>query len=94
LKSRKVELRFTKRCGLCWQTRCAVAELTGGQTFRAEKASDLSGVYKQVAAAIKTVYSVGYYPANAERDGTYRRVRVNVNRPDAAVRARKGYYAK
>jgi VWFA-related protein len=71
-----------------------VAELTGGQAFKAEKFGDLSGVYKQVAAAIRTVYSVGYYPANAERDGTFRRVRVGVNRADAAVRTRKGYYAK
>jgi VWFA-related protein len=71
-----------------------LAELTGGQKFRAEKVGDLSGVYKQVAAAIRTVYSVGYYPSNAERDGTYRRVRVSVNRPEAAVRTRKGYYAR
>ncbi|HVG18139.1 MAG TPA: VWA domain-containing protein, partial [Blastocatellia bacterium] len=71
-----------------------IAELTGGQKFRAEKVGDLSGVYKQVAAAIRTVYSVGYYPVNAERDGTYRRVRVSVNRPEAAVRTRKGYYAR
>jgi VWFA-related protein len=71
-----------------------VAELTGGQIFKAEKVGDLSGVYKQVAAAIRTVYSIGYYPTNAEHDGTFRRVRINVNRPDAAVRTRKGYYAK
>jgi VWFA-related protein len=71
-----------------------VAELTGGQLFKAEKTGDLSGVYKQVAASIRTVYSVGYYPTNAERDGTFRRVRVNVSRADAAVRTRKGYYAK
>ena len=71
-----------------------IGELTGGQTFKAEKVGDLSGVYKQVAAAIRTVYSVGYYPTNPERDGTYRRVRVGVNRADAAVRTRKGYYAK
>jgi Ca-activated chloride channel family protein len=55
---------------------------------------DLAGVYKQVAAAMRTVYSVGYYPTNAEKDGTFRRVRVLVDRPDAAVRARKGYYAR
>jgi VWFA-related protein len=71
-----------------------IAELSGGQYFRAEQAKDLSGVYKQVAAALRTLYSVGYYPSNAERDGTYRRVRVSVTRPNAAVRARKGYYAK
>lgn len=71
-----------------------IAALTGGQMFKAEKAGDLSGVYKQVAAAIRTVYSVGYYPSNTERDGTFRRVRVNVNRSDAAVRTKRGYYAK
>jgi VWFA-related protein len=71
-----------------------IGELTGGLMFKAEKVNDLSGVYKQVAAAIRTVYSVGYYPTNAERDGTFRRVRVGVNRADAAVRTRKGYYAK
>jgi VWFA-related protein len=71
-----------------------IGELTGGQMFKAEKVGDLSGVYKQVAAAIRTVYSVGYYPTNPEKDGTFRRVRVGVNRADAAVRTRKGYYAK
>jgi VWFA-related protein len=71
-----------------------IAELSGGQYFRAEQAKDLSGVYKQVAAALRTLYSVGYYPTNSERDGTYRRVRVDVSRSNAAVRAKKGYYAK
>jgi Ca-activated chloride channel family protein len=71
-----------------------LSEITGGQIFKAEKVGDLSGVYKQVAAAIRTVYSIGYYPTNAEKDGTYRRVRVTVNRNDAAVRTRRGYYAK
>ena len=71
-----------------------LAELSGGKSFKAERVSDLSGVYKQVAAALRTVYSVGYYPTNPEKDGTYRRVRVVVNRPDAAVRTRRGYYAK
>lgn len=71
-----------------------LGEVSGGQVFKAEKVSDLSGVYKQVAAAIRTVYSVGYYPTNAERDGTFRRVRVTVDRNDAAVRTRRGYFAK
>jgi VWFA-related protein len=71
-----------------------LAEITGGQAFRAETGDDLSGVYKQVAAAIRTIYSVGYYPLRSERDGSFHRVRVAVNRPDAAVRTRRGYYAK
>jgi VWFA-related protein len=71
-----------------------LAEVSGGEVFRAEKVGDLAGVYKQVAAALRTVYSVGYYPSNAEHDGTFRRVRVVVSRGDAAVRTRRGYYAK
>jgi VWFA-related protein len=71
-----------------------IAEMTGGQVFQAREASDLAGVYSQVAAALRTVYSVGYYPTNSERDGTFRRVDVRINRPDAVARARKGYYAK
>ncbi|HYP25792.1 MAG TPA: VWA domain-containing protein [Blastocatellia bacterium] len=71
-----------------------VADLTGGVLFKAEDVRDLSGVYRQVAGALRTVYSVGYYSTNPERDGTFRRIRVNVSKPDAAVRTRKGYYAK
>jgi VWFA-related protein len=71
-----------------------MAEMTGGQMFRAQESKDLAGVYKQVAAALRTVYSIGYYPTNSERDGTFRKVRVTVSRPSAAVRTRKGYYAK
>ncbi|HXG65420.1 MAG TPA: VWA domain-containing protein, partial [Blastocatellia bacterium] len=70
-----------------------IAELTGGQMFRADKVKDLARVYDQVAAALRTIYSVGYYPTNQERDGTFRRVRVQVNRADAATRTRRGYYA-
>jgi VWFA-related protein len=71
-----------------------IAEATGGQIFHAEQVKDLAGVYKQVAAALRTVYSVGYYSTKPERDGTYRRVHVGVSRGGAAVRTRRGYYAK
>lgn len=71
-----------------------LAEISGGQMFQARQVKDLAGAYGQVAAALRTVYSVGYYPTNPERDGTFRRVRVRVNRDDAVVRTRKGYYAR
>ncbi|HKY04755.1 MAG TPA: VWA domain-containing protein [Blastocatellia bacterium] len=71
-----------------------MAELTGGQMYKAKRSKDLSKVYGEIAAALRTIYSVGYYPTNQERDGTFRRVRVKLNRPDAVIRTRKGYYAK
>lgn len=71
-----------------------LAEITGGTSYRAEQVSDLAGVYKQIVLGLRTIYSVGYYPTKSERDGTYRRVQVRVDRPDVAVRSRRGYYAK
>ncbi len=71
-----------------------IAEESGGQMFVAKEAHDLAGVYTQVAAALRTVYSLGYYPTHTERDGGYRRVRVMSTRPEALVKARKGYYAR
>src|SRR5205085_6248391 len=67
-----------------------LSEVSGGQMFKAEKASDLSGVYKQVAAASRTDYCVGYYPTNAQHDWTVRRLRVAGYRRDAAARSRRG----
>ncbi|MGH9821940.1 MAG: VWA domain-containing protein, partial [Blastocatellia bacterium] len=70
-----------------------MASITGGEMFKAQQPEDLAGVYNQVADAIRTVYSVGYYPTNAQRDGTYRRVSVGVDKTGAVVRTRRGYYA-
>lgn len=71
-----------------------LAEITGGTSYRAEQVGDLGGVYKQIILGLRTIYSVGYYPTKSERDGTYRRVQVRVDRSDVAVRSRRGYYAK
>ena len=71
-----------------------LAEISGGQYFQAEKSKDLNDVYKQVAEALRTVYTIGYYSTNPDKDGRFRRVKVTVDRDDAAVRTRRGYYAK
>jgi VWFA-related protein len=71
-----------------------IADITGGRLFQAQHPEDLAGVYNQVAEALRTVYSVGYYPTNGQRDGTFRRVSIGVGQPNAVVRSRKGYYAR
>ena len=38
-------------------------------------------------------YLIGYAPANAVADGSFRRIEVKVNRPDVTVRTRNKYYA-
>ena len=69
-----------------------LAEATGGRLFAADSIRDLDDVYGQVAEELRSVYTLGYYPANQDFDGAWRRVRVKLPEVDARVRTRPGYY--
>ena len=72
-----------------------LAQESGGTYYRAGKISDLNGVYEQVINDLGKVYSLGYKPTNATRDGTWRWVQVSIaNRTDLVARTRPGYYAQ
>jgi Ca-activated chloride channel family protein len=72
-----------------------LAEESGGLFYEAEDIDDLEGIYPQVINGLSKVYSIGYSPSNAERDGGWRTVKVNIKKyPNLAVRTRKGYYAQ
>jgi Ca-activated chloride channel homolog len=71
-----------------------LARETGGKTFPAADLRDAQRAFRQVAEDIGTQYSLGYYPTNKARDGSFRTIRVTVRAPsDAQVRAREGYRA-
>lgn len=72
-----------------------LAAESGSLVYQARKLEDLNGVYEQVIRDLGTVYSIGYRPKKAERDGTWRSVTVQlVGRPDLFARTKRGYYAK
>jgi VWFA-related protein len=72
-----------------------LAEESGGSYYQARKLSDLNGVYEQVINDLGKVYSLGYKPTNATRDGSWRPVQVSIaNRSDLVARTRPGYYAQ
>lgn len=71
-----------------------LAEAGGGTFYQVERLTDLAGAYEQVVADLGTVYSVSYRPSNNLRDGSWRAIRVAVNRPAAIARGKRGYYAK
>lgn len=72
-----------------------LAAESGSLVYYARKIEDLKGVYEQVIRDLGTVYSIGYRPRNAERNGSWRNVTVQlVGRPDLAARTKRGYYAK
>ncbi len=70
-----------------------MADRTGGKVFPLKTFSQLSKIYEQISAELSTLYSIGYYPTNSKRDGTWRSLRVEVNIPGAKAHARSGYWA-
>jgi VWFA-related protein len=69
------------------------AERTGGRVYPVRGLEDLAGVFKQVAAALRIQYSIGYYSTNPLHDGKWRTVRVGISLLGAVVRTRSGYRA-
>jgi Ca-activated chloride channel homolog len=70
-----------------------LAQETGGRAFFPAKIDDLNGVYTQIADELGSQYTLGYTSANPRRDGAWRRIVVQVSRPNVTPRTKKGYYA-
>ena len=71
-----------------------VADIGGGAFYECEELKDLAGAYDRVVADLGTVYTLSYRPTNKVRDGSWRTIRVNVNRANSVARGKRGYYAK
>ena len=59
-----------------------LAQETGGRSFFPAKIEDLTGVYAQIADELASQYTLGYTSKNARRDGAWRRIVVQVARPN------------
>jgi VWFA-related protein len=85
---------FTERLALSQAAAARVAETTGGWAAFLERPDQAADIYAQILSDINHRYVIGYYPANAARDGRLRRVRIEVRgRPGYVVHGRGGYYA-
>ena len=81
------------RGGIDWRipTSRTISELSGGQFTSVQMGP---AFVERVAEASRFQYTLGYYPANGEMDGRYRRIIVRVTRPGVRVLYRHGYYAR
>jgi VWFA-related protein len=64
---------------------------TGGKAFF--DSNDFSGVFSQVQKDSSAYYVLGFTSKNPLKDGRFRRLKVQVNRPDLKLDFRSGYYA-
>jgi Ca-activated chloride channel homolog len=76
----------------------SIAQATGGLAFFPEGVGDTEAICTQIAHDIRNQYTLGYYPTNTRKDGSYRAVAVEVipprGRGKLMVRTRSGYYAQ
>jgi len=70
-----------------------IADEGGGAFYECFKLEDLAGSYDRVVADLGTLYTLSYRPTNKVRDGSWRTIRVTVNRPGAVARGKRGYSA-
>jgi Ca-activated chloride channel homolog len=74
-----------------------LADATGGQAYFPDNLDQVTPICEQVAREIRNQYTVGYYPTNTARDGSFRPVQLKVIPPNGrgklSVRTRTGYYA-
>jgi VWFA-related protein len=69
-----------------------LAQETGGRSFFPNRAEDLGGVYSQIADELASQYSLAYTSRNVRRDGAWRRLVVQLARPNLVARTKSGYY--
>jgi len=85
------------------------ARLTGGRFYNPRFEGELPGIFHDIAADIRNQYSLAYHPSNTKLDGTYRKLKVELQGPDGGplkihdqkgkdlkviIYAREGYTAK
>ncbi|MGI8811313.1 MAG: VWA domain-containing protein [Pyrinomonadaceae bacterium] len=67
-----------------------LANRTGGRIYLASTIGNLSDAFKKIAGELREYYSIGYYPAQRV-PGQTMKLKVTVDHPDSAVRARASY---
>lgn len=72
-----------------------LAKASGGTVFPIDDLTDARNAFHSVAAEIGTKYTISYYPTNEKRDGSFRKIKVELKGlpAGATVRAREGYTA-
>ena len=73
------------------------AKLTGGRAYFPRFEGELPGIFQQISADIRNQYTIAYHPTNIKLDGTYRKLKVELQAPDGGqlkVRDQKGKEVK
>ena len=68
-----------------------LADKTSGRLYQANDRTQLAEAFSKIAQELRYQYSLGYYPQSTLQSGERRLIKVRVNQPNLAVRARDSY---
>ena len=68
-----------------------LADRTSGRIYLASTIGNLNSAFSKIASELREFYSIGYYPAKEGIPGKSHRIKVKVDQPGVAVRARDSY---
>lgn len=71
-----------------------VADRTGGTLSTINRLEEMGRLYAQVAADLRTLYTIEYQSTNDKRDGKWRAIKIDVKNPELISRTRQGYFAR
>lgn len=76
-----------------------IAEKTGGRAYFPKHERDLRDAFAQIQRDLREQYLIAYSPSNKTRDGSYRKIEIQVVNPalkqqDLKLNYRSGYFAK
>lgn len=76
-----------------------VSERTGGRAFYPKDESELREAFRQIQDEMRSQYLIAYEPTNQNRDGSYRKIEIQIANPQlknekVKVTHRQGYFAK
>ncbi|HEX5889191.1 MAG TPA: VWA domain-containing protein [Pyrinomonadaceae bacterium] len=76
-----------------------IAEATGGRAYFPQHERDLNDAFTQIQRDLREQYLVAYSPSNKARDGSYRRIEIQLVNPalrqqNLKLNYRNGYFAK
>lgn len=70
-----------------------LTQQTGGRAWFPNDVADIANIAPEIAHEIRNQYVLAYTPTNLAADGSFRKIRVDVDVPGVLVRTRSGYYA-
>lgn len=70
-----------------------VAKETGGAAIDAE-VTNPHAYFHQIAEELRSSYELAYYPTNATKDGSFRKIVIRAKRDRLKVRSKTGYFSR